>query len=318
MCCIAWQAAAVKDVMLSVSQALAELHEVGIVVRDVKPGNVLYDRLRQYVLADFGISSIIKTSLTRNGIPASTKGTKGTFSYMAPEAFDPEFELTPEVDVWGVGCIGVECLGKAPFQGTPDPHIMRKVVIDKATPLIPLDTPPALAKIIRQCFEHEPADRPTAAQLCEMLSSMNMKTVATISASRMEGFVAHQASIKSLLSSESKDSVHRGVQEGWKLIDSILAELYSSMPAKQKGGKKPSGMGSYVGALKKMQALPEPVCEKISSKIGPIRNMESHQGGMLLDANWGFINLEIVDELLEVIAPEERADEEGIPEADEG
>ena len=70
----------------------------------------------RYVLADFGLAALLEGSQTRF-MPSSIQG---TWSYMAPEQFDPEIfgGVTPKADVWGLGCILLEMItGEPPFPG---------------------------------------------------------------------------------------------------------------------------------------------------------------------------------------------------------
>jgi serine/threonine protein kinase len=65
--------------------ALRQLHACGLVVRDIKPANILFDSFDQPVLADFGIAEVVSTATRR--VPTSIEG---TFNYLAPETFlDP-------------------------------------------------------------------------------------------------------------------------------------------------------------------------------------------------------------------------------------
>lgn len=98
------------------ARAVAELHEIPIVIGDLKPSNLLLDAWDQLVVADFGISVALEGALTRV-MPSSIKG---TINYMAPEALDPESfgGMGTASDVWGIGCVLVEMLsGEAPWHG---------------------------------------------------------------------------------------------------------------------------------------------------------------------------------------------------------
>jgi serine/threonine protein kinase len=112
----------VRRIAHSLCCTLEQLHAAGVVVKDIKPENVLMDEYGKPVLADFGISAVV-TSTTRI-MPTSIQG---TFSYMAPELFETG-GFGPEVDVWAMGCVVVEmCTGEAPFAGLQMAQIMRAV-----------------------------------------------------------------------------------------------------------------------------------------------------------------------------------------------
>ena len=75
----------VLGIMRIICQAVMQLHSCGVVIRDIKPANILLDEFGQPVIADFGIAHVIRTT---TNIPQTS--VKGTFNYMPPEAFDPE------------------------------------------------------------------------------------------------------------------------------------------------------------------------------------------------------------------------------------
>ena len=63
---------------------LRDLHECGLLLRDIKPANILVDAYDKPVFSDFGISEIVRT--VSRVVQTSIKG---TFNYMPPEAFQP-------------------------------------------------------------------------------------------------------------------------------------------------------------------------------------------------------------------------------------
>lgn len=94
-------------------QAIDAAHADGLVHRDVKPGNILVTDRDFAYLTDFGIASRSEdTRLTRAG------HTIGSFTYMAPERFDPSMSPDERVDIYALGCVLYEALtGLAPFPG---------------------------------------------------------------------------------------------------------------------------------------------------------------------------------------------------------
>eukprot|EP00035_Acanthoeca_spectabilis_P027276 m.465989 g.465989 ORF g.465989 m.465989 type:complete len:582 (+) comp24785_c0_seq1:29-1774(+) len=153
---------AVQTLAHALFRTLGQLHAAGIVVQDIKPPNILLDEYDRPVLADFGISVLV--SRTTRVVPTSVKG---TFNYMAPEAFNPA-GFGVEVDLWSMGCVVVEMVtGKMPWDGLQMQQIMCAVYLEKKAPEVP-DVTPA-ADLIRRCFAYNPADRPGAADVCSAL-----------------------------------------------------------------------------------------------------------------------------------------------------
>lgn len=96
------------EVAGAVFEALVEAHRLGVLHRDVKPSNVLFDEAGAAYLADFGAAHVSDTAAT------VTAGLVGSLAYMAPEqrAGRP---ATRRSDVYGVGALFYESLtGSAP------------------------------------------------------------------------------------------------------------------------------------------------------------------------------------------------------------
>jgi serine/threonine protein kinase len=157
------------------ADALASVHERGILHRDLKPSNVFLGPDGRPMLIDFNLSA--------DGAPGDDRP-GGTFPYMAPEALQAFRDTThpapgPAADVFSLGVILFELLaGKRPF-GQVDPLMpsdeicARLLAAQQAGPpalrkLCPQPSP-ALAKIVTQCLAFDPAQRPTAAQLTSAL-----------------------------------------------------------------------------------------------------------------------------------------------------
>ncbi len=104
-------AAAVAAIGLQLLAALRAAHELGIVHRDVKPGNVLIDAGGRAVLADFGIArGVDSPSLTRSGVLV------GSPSYTAPERARGE-RGGPESDLWSLGATLYTAVeGRPPYE----------------------------------------------------------------------------------------------------------------------------------------------------------------------------------------------------------
>ena len=86
------------EIALSLCSALATAHRRGILHRDVKPSNVLFDETGRAQLADFGAAHIGDLAETM------TAGLFGTIGYMAPEVRGGA-AATPSSDVYGVGAV---------------------------------------------------------------------------------------------------------------------------------------------------------------------------------------------------------------------
>jgi len=144
-----------------VAEALGAAHSVGVIHRDVKPGNVFLvdgDPLRPKLL-DFGVARVLAANATRTGT------TLGTPAYMSPEQAKGERDLDARADVWSLGCVLFECLtGSPPFTGEHPMAILGKIVIARAphvTELCP-EIPPMVDELVARMLSRERELRPVS------------------------------------------------------------------------------------------------------------------------------------------------------------
>ncbi|HTR55057.1 MAG TPA: serine/threonine-protein kinase [Kofleriaceae bacterium] len=141
-----------------VASALATVHALGVVHRDVKPGNIILagGDPAHSKLVDFGIARVQSSAgaLTRTG------EVLGTPSYMPPEQARGELAITPAADVWALGCVLYKMLcGRVAFSGKSATAIRAKVLLDQ--PAAMDDTiPQALRELVQTMLEKDPAARP--------------------------------------------------------------------------------------------------------------------------------------------------------------
>ena len=122
----------VLAVVRAIAEALGYAHEHGIVHRDVKPENVLFDKQDRPLLADFGIA------LTGSHQPRVThEGTTiGSSGYMSPEQARGQ-PIDGRSDLYSLGVLSYELLtGEMPFNG-PDALAVALAHIEKPVPRLP-------------------------------------------------------------------------------------------------------------------------------------------------------------------------------------
>jgi len=147
----------------SLADALAYVHRRGVVHRDVKPANVLLGPGSRVRLADFGIAQVLDASMT-----TVTGTTLGTAAHMAPEQLD-NHRVGPAADVWALAAVLLECLtGQRTFEGAPAEVVARRLAGARPT----TDSLPAPWRMVLDAmFDADPARRPEASELSELLES---------------------------------------------------------------------------------------------------------------------------------------------------
>ena len=155
----------VTETMAIVAQAADALHaahEVGVVHRDVKPGNLIVRPSGAVVLVDFGVArSAAVTSVSQlNAIV-------GTALYMAPEQV-AKGKVTAATDIYALGAVAYHCIaGVPPFDGDNALQVALRHLEEEPEPL-PAHVPPPVRELIARAMAKQPADRfATAAEFAE-------------------------------------------------------------------------------------------------------------------------------------------------------
>jgi serine/threonine protein kinase len=110
------------DVGARLADALAYVHQRGVIHRDVKPSNILLSANGDAWLGDFGIAKLHEAS-----VMTGTGASMGTVSYMAPEQLE-DSQVGPSADIWSLGVILLECLtAQRVYEGTPSEVMARRL-----------------------------------------------------------------------------------------------------------------------------------------------------------------------------------------------
>ena len=155
---------AVVPVLIEVAQALEHAHERGVIHRDLKPGNVLFDADGRAKLADFGVS----------GRPAAA-GADLALRGLSPFSASPQQVRgeppAPADDIYGLGALAYELLSRYPPHY---PHFdARRMQEEPVPPLVPAEPmPPQLAALIARMLAKDARVRP--ANMREVIDELDI------------------------------------------------------------------------------------------------------------------------------------------------
>ena len=149
-------------VVQEIAWALAHSHANGVVHRDVKPDNVLVERVSgRVVVTDFGIA--------RHSGPVNASGEAdiaGTPRYMSPEQASGD-ALDGRSDLYSLGAVAFfAATGRPPFDAPSAAGVLVKHAVEPAPPLASArpGLPPRFAAAIDRCLAKNPAERWTSAE----------------------------------------------------------------------------------------------------------------------------------------------------------
>jgi serine/threonine protein kinase len=151
----------VWKILHDVASGLAYLHSYNIIHQDIKPANILQDDMGNYVIIDFGISTLARDTLVKSTLRGYTNA--GTLAYMAPERFSKDPTPIFASDIWSLGAMFFELLeGKTPFPANIGGGMQQA---GAEVPDITADVSKELKLVISKMLSLNTWDRPTAAVL---------------------------------------------------------------------------------------------------------------------------------------------------------
>jgi serine/threonine protein kinase len=153
---------------LQACHAIAEAHLLGVVHRDLKPGNLFLTRRTDgspcIKVLDFGISKVShdQDALEEPSLVTRAHAVMGSPFYMPPEQMLSSTNVDARSDIWSLGVTLYELLTKSlPFAADSAAAVCRRIMSDEPTPLRRLrpSYPAGLEDAIARCLQKRPEKR---------------------------------------------------------------------------------------------------------------------------------------------------------------
>ena len=142
--------------IIQVADALDYAHKQGVVHRDIKPGNIIYNKKTRLVkVTDFGIARIMDTANTRTGTIL------GSPAYMSPEQLAGS-KVGGTADLFSLGVTLFQLLsGEFPFKGETIASLAYKIANEKHRPIrdVRPELPKGFSRLINKVLQKDPKKR---------------------------------------------------------------------------------------------------------------------------------------------------------------
>ena len=235
-------------ILKRLGSALDRAHDQGIVHRDMKPSNVLFDEYGDAYLADFGI---VRVATSGDSALTASGSLIGTPTYMSPEQVYGDKELDGRSDIYALGVILFQMLtGTVPYEADTPARMMMKHVMDPVPQIhqIRPDLPDEFEGIINKAMAKERRERfPNAGELSSALSDVTKRT-------DKDAVVAELAAIQEEIETELEG-------EDVPDVDVPTAETASTSTREQ----------AVSSPQPKVDQQPEPVIKRVEPTAQPIQ-----------------------------------------------
>ncbi|OHT12398.1 CAMK family protein kinase [Tritrichomonas foetus] len=142
-------------------EAINECHSNQIAHRDIKPANILLDKYNRPVIADFGLSEVLKSG-------EKLEKQAGSFAYKAPEIFKNEPYSPYKPDIWSLGVVFYEmATGTLPWKHCQTLQMLKKAIMTGDFE-IPNEIDPEFGDVIKAMLDLNYRRRPSAQKLLDI------------------------------------------------------------------------------------------------------------------------------------------------------
>ncbi|MBT8487554.1 MAG: serine/threonine protein kinase, partial [Gemmatimonadetes bacterium] len=162
-------------VLKDVVSALLAAHTIGIVHRDVRPENILWDDDNdRALLVDFGISALFPAHGGLTALRDTTEPLIGAAAYLSPEQIRDDF-VSLQADIYCFGVLAYELLtGQGPYEARTEAEMIEAHLHGEPRHLgkARRDIEPNIANVLRQCLDKDPKKRPSASDVSRALEGI--------------------------------------------------------------------------------------------------------------------------------------------------
>jgi urea transport system substrate-binding protein len=170
--------AAACELIRQAAVGLTQVHQQGMVHRDLKPGNLMLTPTGIVKLLDLGLARFqIERQVSNDPALTGQDRWLGTVDYMAPEQWDDCSGVDIRADIYSLGCTLYHLLvGQAPFEHIRSSTMLHKMMAHQSKPPRPIDeyradVPDQLIDVIEKALAKAPKDRyQTPAEMAEALA----------------------------------------------------------------------------------------------------------------------------------------------------
>ncbi len=168
------------EILIRVCDAVAFAHSLGIIHRDIKPGNIMVGEFGQTWLMDWGLALSVERGLGRSSVAPPVPSDRrqlccGTLGYMPPEIADPDaLKVGYGVDVFQLGATLFAILaGQPPVEGGDESACLSNAAHGRYRDLAKLApmAPPMLAELCHRSLAIDPRHRGTASAFQDTLKA---------------------------------------------------------------------------------------------------------------------------------------------------